>query len=313
LIQSLADTTPERAEFAVDLLYRVAGDKAPDIDYQGKHQAAEFRAAWRKWHDENQATLDLAKQLAQPEAGYTVISTTALKANTRSKILEIGVGPHQPVRWEFDGPRYPLDVQILGRNRLLIAEYFDRRVTERDTKGNILWSVHANMPIACQRLPNGHTFIATRRELLIVDRDGKQRFSYSAQPTSIMAAQRLRNGQIALVTSGGRCSLLDPQGRTLKSFPIGGTVYTLGGNIDVLANGRVLVPLYNKQRVAEFDWDGNMHWSAAVKRPISVSRLRNGHTLVTCSIDYRVVELDNNGKEVWSYRTQGRPFRARRR
>jgi hypothetical protein len=34
---------------------------------------------------------------------------------------------------------------------------------------------------------------------------------------------------------------------------------------------------------------------------------------VTCSIDYRVVEIDRDGKEVWSYQTDGRPFRARRR
>ncbi len=311
LIGTLADSPTDRIEFALDLLYRVAGETAPTEPYPGPAAAKAFSAHWEKWYAKQHAALDLPKQLARTHLGLTVITCMALKVNTRNRIFEIG--PDKAVRWEFDGPRYPLDVQIIGPNRLLLAEYFDRRVTERDFKGNVLKQFPAINPIACQRLANGHTFIVTRQQLQVVDGEGRDVFNWTAQPPTISAAQRLRNGQMVVVTSGGQCQLLDPKGQQLKTMNLGGTVYTLGGNVEVLANGRVLVPLYNLNSIAEFDWTGNKIWSANVNRPISVSRLPNGNTLVTCSIDYRVVELDKAGKEVWSYQTDGRPFRARKR
>ena len=311
LIHTLADGHADRVDHAVELLYRAAGENAPVNVYRGKASAAEFSAAWLKWHQKHAASLDLAKALARNELGFTIISCTGLKVNTKNKIFELGADK-TTVRWEFDGPRYPLDVQVVGPNRVLMAEYFDRRVTERDFKGNILWHVNVNMPIACQRLPNGNTFIAARSSLQIVDRDGVSLFNWPGPGASISAAYRLPNGQIALVTTGGRCQLLDAEGRELKSFALG-PIYTLGGNIEVLPNGRILAPLYTQNCIAEFGWDGAKHWTALINRPISVSRLPNGNTLVTCSLDYRVVELDPAGKEVWSQRTEGRPFRARRR
>ena len=169
------------------------------------------------------------------------------------------------------------------------------------------------MPIACQRLPNGHTFIVTRQQLLIVDRDGKEVFTHANQGVSITAAQRLRNGQMVVVHSGGRCTLLDPKGTELKAIQLGGNIYTMGGNIEVLPNGRVLAPLYTQNSIVEFDWNGNKLWQAKVNRPTAITRLSNGHTLVTCGLDSRVLEIDQSGKEVWSVQTDGRPFSARRR
>jgi hypothetical protein len=314
LIQTLADSPSDRAQNALELLYRAAGEGAPDVYYRGKHNAAEVSAAWRKWHEKHQTGLDLAKQFARTELGFTIIATTiGGKANAKNKICEIGPGPDHAVRWEFDGPRNPLDVQVLGPNRLLIAEYTERRVTERDFKGTVLKQFPAALPIGCQRLPNNQTFIVTRQQLRIVDHDGKDVFTWFPQNLSITAAQRLRNGQIAVTTSGGLCQLLDPQGRELKSFQMGGSIYTLGGNIEVLPNGRILAPLYNLSSVVEFDWAGSKLWQANVNRPTSVSRLTNGHSLVTCMLDNRVIEIDQNGKEVWSFQTEGRPTRARRR
>ena len=313
LIQSVADSPAERVEYALELLYRAAGEDAPDLYYQGKDNAAAVSAAWRKWHDQHHAKLDLAKQFAKTELGFTVIATTAgagIKANGKNKVFEIG--PDKAVRWEFDGPRSALDIQVIGSNRLLLAEYFDRRITERDFKGNILKQFTAQLPVACQRLPNGHTFIVTRQQLLIVDQDGKDVFTWRPQTPTIITAQRLRNGQFAVIT-GGRCVLLDPQGRELKGFALGGSLYAMGGNIDVLPNGRILVPLYTQNMVVEFDWTGARLWQGNVLRPTSASRLANGNTLVTCTMNSTVIEIDRDGKEVWSYQTDGRPFRSRKR
>jgi hypothetical protein len=50
-----------------------------------------------------------------------------------------------------------------------------------------------------------------------------------------------------------------------------------------------------------------------VTSPTSAVRLPNGHTLVVSMMQQRIVEIDRQGQEVWSYRTEGRPWRARRR
>ena len=313
LIASVAELPAERAEYALDLLYRVAGDKGPSIYYKGKTNAIEVAAAWKKWHDKNGADVDIPKQLSRPEIGHTIISATGLAGAKGGKNRVFDLGPDKSVRWEFEGPRSALDIQVIGPNRLLMAEYFDRRVTERDFKGNLLKEFTANLPVACQRLPNGHTFIVTRQQLVIVDTNGKEIFTWSPQPATIITAQRLHNGQFVVI-SGGRCMLLDPQGHELKNFVLNGTLYAMGGTVEVLNNGRILVPLYNQNAVVEFDWTGAKLWTANVARPTAATRLANGNTLVTCTINSMILELDREGHEVWSYQTEGsRPHRARPR
>src|SRR5205814_691956 len=149
--------------------------------------------------------------------GYTVISVTQVRVNTKSKIFELSARPQNQVRWEVEGPRSAFDVQVLGPNRLLDAEYSDNRVTERDFKGHILKQFNATLPMGCQRLPNGNTFIVTRQRLQIVDADGKEAFVWMPQVANgiIMSAHCLRNGDIALMVSGGVCQLLDRGGKEL--------------------------------------------------------------------------------------------------
>src|SRR6266852_231054 len=59
----------------------------------------------------------------------------------------------------------------------------------------------------------------------------------------------------------------------------------------------------NLNLIVELDWTGNKLWVANVNRPTAVSRLANGHTLVTASLGASVIESDRDGKEVWSYQT----------
>jgi hypothetical protein len=315
LIQTITDGPSERVEFALELLYRVAGEKAPTEYYQGKKNAAAVAAKWQDWFDKNETSIDLSKLTERQNFGYTVITMVPLKVNAKSKIYEIGPRPQAAVRWEFEGPRSPFDVQILGPNRLLLAEYSDRAVTERDFKGNVIKQFPANLPIGCQRLPNGNTFIVTRQLVQIVDPEGTEVFAWKPQPNPlIMYAQWQRNGQIVVLSTGGLCQLLDSQGKELKRFTVPGTAAVVGSNIEVLPNGRVLIPLYTQQAIAEYDWTGKNLWQVPAPRPLSVSRLPNGNTLVTTVLQpYRIVEIDREGREVWTLQTDGRPYRARGR
>lgn len=310
VIDVLADLPTVRACEAEELLLRLAGDQAPNVYLDGKTPATKVRDAWKTWWHANADKIDLARLDNPPLLGYTLVTQMDLRG-LNGRVVELRPDGKE-VHWEISGLRYPLDAQVVGKNRVLICEYLNKRVTERDFEGNVLWEHHVDMPISCQRLPNGQTFIVTRRQLLVVDREHKEILSHFHQSPSIAAAQRLPGGQFLLVTSGGQCQRLDAKGQVLKSFQVG-SIYTMGGNIEVLPGNRILIPAWRDNRIVEYDLEGKELWSAAMLQPISATRLSNGNTLVVSMAQQRVVELNPQGQQVWEYRTDGRPWRARRR
>ena len=309
LIDLVRDLPAGDAWQAEDALRRVAGEKAPPLAVDRDTPAIKVRAAWQTWWREFGKRNDLAKlDLAPRLHGFTLVTQMDLRGTT-GRVLELAAD--KSVKWEIAGLRYPVDAQVIRPNRVLIAEYLGRRVSERDFKGNVLWEKQVDLPIACQRLPNGQTFVATRRQLLVFDADGKEVFTYHHPATSISAARKLPDGQMLLV-SGIQCLRLSADGKPVKNFHVG-MVYNLGGNIDILPGGRVLVPEYSQNRVAEYDLDGKLRWKLHVRFPISAVRLPNGNTLVVSMADRRVVEFTRDGREVWSYASTGRLWRARKR
>jgi outer membrane protein assembly factor BamB len=309
LIELIGQLPAGEAWRAEEPLRAVAGEQAPPVIVKRNASVKPVQEAWSAWWRKHAATVDMAKvDVAKRLLGYTLI-THMDPAGSNGRVLEMG--PGNEVRWQITGLRYPVDAQVVAPDRVLIAEYLGRCVSERDFKGKVIWERQVDLPIACQRLPGNQTFIATRRQLLVVDADGKDVFTYQHQPTSISAARKLPDGR-TVVISGGTCSWLDTAGKQVKSFPVG-LVYTLGGNVDVLPSGRLLVPEYNQNRVAEYDADGKMCWSASVRLPISATRAANGNTLVVSLAEQRVVELDRDGREVWRYTAPGRTWRARKR
>jgi hypothetical protein len=297
-----------------DLLYLLAGDKAPTVeaatDDAGRKK---YREAWEKWWNDEGKTIDLAKfDPSQRMLGHTLLAVMDLRAARNGKVFEID--RDGKVRWEIPNLNYPIDAQMIGSDKVLIAEYRTRQVSIRNLKGDIEWKRDVTaLVVSAQRLPNGNIFIVSRAQLLEVDKDGKEVLTIN-RPSDVANAVRGRDGQIGLVTTGGMFIRLDASGKELKSFPIGGSVLFLGSNIDLLPGGRVLIPLYAMNKVIEFDGDGKKVWEATTSQPGSVQRLPNGHTLVSNRTAQTVVELDRNGKEVWTYKCdQGYVNRARRR
>jgi hypothetical protein len=309
LIDLLAVLPPSLAWSAQEVLLRLPDDDAPLPVLGGSTAPSRVASEWARWWKAQPAKLDVAGRLGPRAAlDHLLLSFAGATGLNNSKVVELDAAK-KPL-WTIDGLRYPVDVQLVGKNRVLIAEYLGRRVTERDLKGNVLWEKAVPMPVACQRLPTGETFIACRQQLLVVDRQGKEVSSYYHGGTAILAAQRLRDGHTVIGCAGGTCHILDPDGREQKNFRIG-QLYTLGANLEVLPTGRILVPLFNDNLVAEFDLDGNRLWQANVQRPTSAVRLASGNTLVVSQLQNRVVEIDPDGKEIWSHTAEGRPWRAR--
>jgi hypothetical protein len=311
LLGELPQTQGWRAE---EVLCRLAGDDAPKLSL-GSDEAARkaCRDAWKDWWGRQGAGVDLARLDQAPRMlGYTLL----VEMDTRGvggRVRELG--PDRAQRWHIDGLQLPLDAQVLPGNRVLIAEYGGRQVTERDLQGHTLWTKRTPMPpVTCRRLPDGATFIATRSQIFETDREGRRDTVIVNRPVSdIVGAARSRTGQVAFLTNTGSCVRLDEKGKEVRTFSTAGTQLSYYSAVEFLPDDRILVTL--QDRVAEYDADGKKVWEARVIRPTSVERLPNGNTLVAALGSGNVQELDRDGRTAWEYKPEdgSRPLRARRR
>jgi outer membrane protein assembly factor BamB len=311
LIELLTDLPPGSCWRVEDVLCRLAGDDAPSVslgtDPAGR---ARCRDAWRAWWAAHGDKADLAR-LAQEvrPLGYTLV--VELNRGLNGRVVELDADGRP--RWQIENLQYPIDAQVVGDDRVLIAEYRARRVSERDFKGDVKWEKSVSGLLqGIQRLPNGNTFIVTRNQLLEVDRRGHEVAAAGREAHDIMAARKLRNGEVLVLTLAGVLQRLGADGKELGHFAAGAT-FVIGINFDALPSGRVVVPQYNLSKVVEFDRDGQKVWEAEVGNPNSVYRLPSGNTLVGSMVNQRAVELDRAGKEVWEYKAEGRLMRVRRR
>jgi HEAT repeat protein len=310
LIDLLVPLPQPLAWQAEDVLFRLAEGKEPPEVSLGSDAAArkECREVWAKWWKKHGETVNLAKLREAPRLqGYTLVVLLDM-----GRVMELDAD--NQVRWKVDGLVFPLDVQYLPNDRILVAEYHASRVTERDLNGTVKWQRPVSGPLAAQRLPNGHTFLVTDTQLSEIDRKGNEVFSFSfPNGNKIMKAMKLANREMVCLTSDARVVRLDPKGKELKSFsvPLGTRLY--GGRIHMLPNGRVLVPHHAENKVVEYDVNGKAVWQVEIDQPVAATRLPNGNTLVTTMMQNRAVEFDRTGQEVWQFRTSTRVTRALRR
>jgi hypothetical protein len=312
LIELLNELPRDEVWRVEDLLFRVAGDKAPPPasvdDPAGRFK---WQAAWKVWWQEQGPKLDLARleQTRQP-LGYTLLTFYGSRAGLTGSVVELD--DQGKVRWQIDNLNYPVDAQVLGPDRVLVAEYGGKIVTERTLKGEVKWQRPVSTAlISARRLPGGNTFIVSRTQLLEVDREGKE--VWTLNRPDIGAAVRLPGGDVLVATNAGQLVRINAAGKEVKSFPLGGTVYPIGAQIQLLPSGRIVVPLYGVGKVVELDLEGKQVHELAATRPTSMFRLANGNTLVANRTQHQVVEYDRTGKVVWQYTAEGRPTSVSRR
>ncbi|MBI3412205.1 MAG: HEAT repeat domain-containing protein [Planctomycetes bacterium] len=294
-----------------DTLHRLAGEKGPSENIgEGtpeKRQAA--AKAWEKWWAANSSTVDLAG-LHEGEGylGLTLVCEydTAV-GQPGGQVWE--AGRDGKPRWKIKGVMGAMDAQMLPNGRVLVAENSANRITERDLTGKILWDYRTpGNPIACQRLPNGNTFIATYNSVMEISHDQKQLYNVNRGPQFyIFSAHKMRNGQVVAMTAQGVIHVFDPVGnkeiRTIKTGPNGGWC-----SVEALPNGRYLVATMGNGQVREIDADGKPHWSVQLPGAFRATRLPNGNTLVASMTSRQVVEFDRAGAKVWEKTCEGRPW-----
>jgi hypothetical protein len=309
LIDLLMLVQAEQAWQVHDFLTPLAGERAPPGPEDNADARKKCSAAWAAWWKENGKKAELSRLVApqRERLGYTVIC----EWNT-GRIYELG--RNRKERWSFGGTRNPVDALMLSNNRVLVAEFSANTVTERDLKGTIIWQKQVvGNPQNVQRLPNGHTFIATPQQVVEVDRTGKQVFLLNAAQAvrnfgQFQGAYKTRKGHIVCMTPGGQCLHVDAAGKQLKSF----NTNIGGAYMDLLPNGRILISQNGGNRIAEYDPDGKLLLDLNFPSVSGISGLPNGNVLVASNTTGRVAELDRKGKVIWQYQAQG-PFRARGR
>jgi HEAT repeat protein len=328
MIQLLAEVPQSTAWRIEETLIRLAGDAAPTVALGGNEAARQkCRDAWLAWWEKDGEAVDLAKlEGAAPTLGYTLI-VARNQSNLSGKVFEVNAA--KEILWQIDGLTLPMDAIVIGKDRVLIAEQNAQRVSERDFRGNPVWTKSIppvrgiqSLPIGLQRLPNGNTLIVCRSHVLEWDAEQRSVGKPYERPQpgqDIVAATKLRNGELIVLTNQGNCIRLDKDGKKLSESSPNGQSFVPFGYIDALPTGNVLVTQQNT--IAELDAEGKQVSSLPAIRPTAVQRLSNGNTLIAgggstaATANVAVRELDRNGNVAWEYRFTDAtiPYRAHRR
>ena len=324
MIDLLADLSPNQLWPIEEALLRLAGDKAPNVAL-GQDPASRkvTRDTWAKWLEANEKTIDITKLTeGNVYLGYTLIVqyNNRIGAGGPGNVGEVyELDKEKNVRWKIAIPAgYPVDAQVVGGNRVLVAEYQGNKVSERDIlKGEVKWEYNCGgNPITAQRLANGNTFIAMQGRLIEIDRNKNEVWSYQRPNNDIFRARKLPNGEVAFITNQGNSATylrMEPRTQKINKSFLVSPVQLQWGSMDVLPNGNVLVPHYNQARVIEYNQDGGQLGNPInVALPNSVVRLPNGNNLVTSYGQRQVYEFRGN-EQVWNYQADGPVFVARRR
>ncbi len=299
---------------AESILFWAAGDGGPEAALGPGDVASrrKSRDAWEAWWKGNGDKVDLSRlQGEEPVRGWTLVCE--YDGPEGGRVWE--AGKDGKPRWSVAGLQGPNDVQPLPGGRFLVAERNGNRITERDRAGKILWQ-HAvsGSPIACQRLANGNTLVATFNDLYEVT-PAQRKVASHQNPEGFRHALKARNGHVVYITSQGRVVELDAawkeRVRTLtpSSYAPGASYWA---SVEPLPGGRYLLALGGASRVVEIDGSGKVIWECMLPSAVFATRLRNGHTLVSCFEGRCLIEVDRAGKEVSKQTLQGRPFAVRR-
>ena len=283
-----------------DALYALAGNNGPEAapwpgEPAGRERRRELWAAW-------------AARRGKPAGS---LGRTLVVLLDQSSVQDLD-GRNEPVA-ELADLQFPLDAEPLPGGRVLLAEHAGNKVTVRNMRNQVLWERTIEMPLAAQRLGDGRVLVATADSVHEIDANGKEVRRLEFPGEKIMKCQRLATGETGLVlqdTQGTRSRFvrLDRHRRPLGQIPV--QVKTSGGRIDWRADGHVLVPELEAQRVVEYDTEGKVVWEAPAEMPVFAAWQPAGTVIVTSRNERGAVEIDRAGKSVWSYRVMTRVTRA---
>jgi HEAT repeat protein len=295
---------------AEEILTRIAGEKSPAGTATADRPEARQKAAaaWESWWR------DLGPRVDWKHVDLGLLGGVLVAELETDTIWEIS--PGGKVRWQMEDLEGPYDVQVLAGGRFLIAEYLGQRVTERDSKGTVLWEKKIDDPVACRRLANGDTFIATSRKVLQITAAGKQVFSFTLpkEHQPIYGAHVAVARRSAFLACKGGLLILD-----LSQKPVQSKKLDTDGevpDIQALPGGNLLVTVVigKTAKLKIIDAAGKSAKEWKTRAVSSATRFANGNILAASKWDRSLSLIDSaTQKVIWTRRTEGRPIRVCRR
>jgi hypothetical protein len=195
------------------------------------------------------------------------------------------------------------------------TDYTAGTVCQVDRDGTVHRMAVAPMSNDVWVLPNGNVLFVTGHGVKELRPDGRVAFTYESS-SEIFACQRLPNGNTFVAEcEAARLLEVDPHGRIVKQvrlLPEGqGGGHAFMRNARALANGHYLVAHYGLGLVREYDGTGHtVREIAAPGGPHSVVRLPDGNTLIAIADgnrNPRVIEVDAAGRIVWQFTQSDAP------
>jgi DNA-binding beta-propeller fold protein YncE len=201
----------------------------------------------------------------------------------------------------------PTPIQEGSGHPFACGDYSGGKVFIVTAEGKAEWEFPAANCNELWVLPNGNLLFNTGHGIKEVTRTKEVIFDYQSK-SEIYACQRLPNGNTFIgECNSGRLLEVDPKGSVVKEVKLlpegkdGGHAYIR--NARVLPNGNYLVAHYGGQVVKEYDPAGKVVKEIPAEGgPHSVARLPNGNTIIACGDMKkcaRVFEVDPAGKTVW--------------
>jgi hypothetical protein len=314
LIELLPTSAGHLSTSIEETLQTLAGEQVPimpafDDSPAGRNK---LRDVWKGWWTKNRDSIDLSLlRRGTPYQGLVTIAEYDGGVPGRGAGRVWQRGRDGRTRWTVEGFRGAMYAQALPGNRILVAENMANLVVEKDLAGKTLWEYQTpSNPIACQRLPNGNTFVATYNQVMEITPDKKQVYINTIAPQfHVFSAERTRDGKIVCMTQQGDLIELDASnGKELRKF----RAVQPGGwcSAQALPNGRYLVASMNVNggQVQEIDDKGTVYWHADYKGVFRAMKLPTGNVLVVSMTTRKVAELDREGHVRWETTCQGRPW-----
>lgn len=193
------------------------------------------------------------------------------------------------------------------KHAFVCTDYTQGKVFVVSQDGKMEWEYPAENCNDIWVLANGNLLFNTGHGVKEVTRKKELVFSCESK-SEIYACQRLPNGNTFIgECNSGRLLEVNPKGKIVKNIQLlpdsvdGGHAYMR--NARKLENGNYLVAHYGLDKVCEYSSSGKLVWEMPViGGPHSVIQLPDGNTLIACSDhnrEPRIVEVNKAGSLVW--------------
>ena len=201
-------------------------------------------------------------------------------------------------------------IQTGKGHRFACADYSGKKVYVVNEAGKVEWEYPTGNCNDLWVLPNGNLLFSTGRTVVEVNAQKEIIFEYKSKG-EVYACQRLPNGN-TFVGECSLARLLEvaPDGSIVKQIELEAqakgksAAHSYMRNARVLENGNYLVCHYGEGVVREYDSSGGMvREIQAPSGPHSAVRLANGNTIISegdRKKKPRIWEVDSSGHTVWS-------------